>query len=43
MALVGLLPRNRLLIKPKIGGCAIAIKYIDGKFSKAISRKGHDV
>ena len=39
----GLLPRTRLLIEPKIDGCAIAIKYIDGKFSKAISRKGRDV
>ena len=38
-----LLPRTRLLIEPKIDGCAIAIKYIDGKFSKAISRKGRDV
>ena len=36
----GLLPRTRLLIEPKIDGCAIAIKYIDGKFSKTISRKG---
>ena len=40
---VSLLPRTRLLIKHKIGSCAIAIKYIDGKFSKAISRKVHDV
>ena len=39
----GLLPRTKLLIEPKIDGCAIAIKYIDGKFSKAISRKGRDV
>ena len=39
----GLLPRTRLLIEPKIDGCAIAIKYIYGKFSKAISRKGRDV
>jgi len=39
----GLLPRTRLIIEPKIDGCAIAIKYIDGKFSKAISRKGRDV
>ena len=41
--LEGLLPDTRLLIEPKIDGCAIAIKYIDGKFSKAISRKGRDV
>ena len=39
----GLQPTTRLLIEPKIDGCAIAIKYIDGKFSKAISRKGRDV
>ena len=39
----GLLPRTRLIIEPKLDGCAIAIKYIDGKFSKAISRKGRDV
>ena len=39
----GLLLGTRLLIEPKIDGCAIAIKYIDGKFSKAISRKGRDV
>ena len=39
----GLLPNTRLLIEPKIDGCAIAIKYIDGKFDSAISRKGKDV
>ncbi len=39
----GLLPDTRLLIEPKIDGCAIAIKYIDGKFDSAISRKGLDV
>ena len=38
-----LLPTTKLLIEPKIDGCAIAIKYIDGKFDSAISRKGHDV
>jgi DNA ligase (NAD+) len=32
-----------LLIEPKIDGCAIAIKYINGKLEKAISRKGIDV
>ena len=36
----GLLPRKRLLIEHKIDGCSIAIKYIDGKFSKAICPKG---
>ena len=39
----GLLPNTRLLIEPKIDGCAIAIKYINGKLEKAISRKGIDV
>ena len=38
----GLLPDTRLLIQPKIDGCAIAIKYIDGKLEKAITRKGVD-
>ena len=32
-----------MLIQPKIDGCAIAIKYVDGKLEKAISRKGVDV
>ena len=32
-----------MLIEPKIDGCAIAIKYKDGKFDSAISRKGIDV
>ncbi len=39
----GLLPNTRLLIEPKIDGCAIAIKYVNGKLEKAISRKGVDV
>ena len=39
----GLLPDTRLLIQPKIDGCAIAIKYVDGRLEKAISRKGVDV
>ena len=38
-----LLPSTRLLIEPKIVGCAIAIKYVDGKFNSSISRKGKDV
>ena len=38
-----LLPDTRLLIQPKIDGCAIAIKYVDGKLEKAISRKEVDV
>ena len=41
--LEGLLPNTRLLIEPKIDGVAIAIKYIDGKLEKAITRKGVDV
>ena len=41
--LKGLLPDTRLLIEPKIDGVAIAIKYIDGKFDSAITRKGKDV
>ena len=41
--LQGLLPDTRLLIEPKIDGCAIAIKYKYGKFESAISRKGIDV
>ena len=41
--LEGLLPDTRLLIEPKIDGCAIAIKYVNGKLEKAISRKGSDV
>ena len=32
-----------MLIQPKIDGCAIAIKYVNGKLEKAISRKGVDV
>ena len=41
--LEGLLPDTRLLIEPKIDGCAIAIKYKDGIFNSAISSKGIDV
>ena len=39
----GLLTDTRLLIEPKIYGCAIAIKFIDGKLDKAITREGIDV
>ena len=39
----GLLPNTRLIIEPKIDGCAIAIQYIDGELVKAISRKGRDL
>tara|TARA_B100001093_G_scaffold515321_1_gene591401 strand:- start:190 stop:546 length:357 start_codon:yes stop_codon:yes gene_type:complete len=38
--LEGLLPNTRLLIQPKIDGRAIAIKYVNDKLGKAISRKG---
>tara|TARA_B100000575_G_C23012920_1_gene583436 strand:- start:107 stop:859 length:753 start_codon:yes stop_codon:yes gene_type:complete len=41
--LEGLLPSTRLLIEPKIDGCAIAIKYLDGKLDSAITRNGKDV
>ena len=41
--LATLLKNTRLSIQPKIDGCAIAIQYINGKFSKAITRKGSDV
>ena len=35
-----LLPDSRLIIKPKIDGCAIAFQYfIDGELIKAISQK----
>ena len=39
----GLTLQTRLIIEPKIDGCAIAIQYIDGKLVKAISRKGKDL
>ena len=39
----GLLPDTRLLIEPKIDGCAIALQYRNGNLEKAISRKGTDV
>ena len=41
--LKGLLPDTRLLIEPKIDGCAIALQYRNGNLEKAISRKGTDV
>ncbi len=39
----GLTLQTRLIIEPKIDGCAIAIQYIDGELVKAISRKGKDL
>ncbi len=41
--LEGLLPDTRLIVEPKVDGCAVAIKYINGKLEKAISRKGSDI
>tara|TARA_Y100000766_G_C18845285_1_gene575338 strand:- start:681 stop:1355 length:675 start_codon:yes stop_codon:yes gene_type:complete len=41
--LEGLLPRTKLLIEPKIDGCAIALQYKNGNLEKAISRNGDDV
>ena len=41
--LEGLLPRTKLLIEPKIGGCAIALQYRDGKLEKSINKEGRDV
>ena len=41
--LKGLLPDTRLLIEPKIDGCAIALQYRNGNLEKAISRTGNDV
>ena len=41
--LKGLLEDTRLLIEPKINGCAVALQYSDGTLEKAISRKGTDI
>ena len=38
-----LLPDTRLILEPKIDGCAIAIQYMNGKLVKAISRNGGDL
>ena len=38
----GLLNKTRLVIEPKIDGCAIGLQYQDGVLTKAISRKGKD-
>ena len=40
--LEGLLPDTKLLIQPKIDGCAVAIKYENGKLEKAISNLGYE-
>ncbi len=34
-----LLTKTRLSIQPKINGCAIAIRYVNGSFNKAITKK----
>ena len=39
----GLLLDTRLLIEPKIDGCAVALQYNNGTLEKAISRKGTDI
>ncbi len=39
----GLTLQTRLIIEPKIDGCAIAIQFIDGELVKAISQKGKDI
>lgn len=41
--LKGLLADTRLIIEPKIDGCAVALQYRNGTLEKAISRKGADV
>jgi len=41
--LKSLLTKTRLSIQPKIDGCAIAIRYINGNFNTAITKKGFDV
>ncbi len=41
--LEGLLPDTRLVVEPKIDGCAIALQYKDGILEKCITRKGLDV
>ena len=38
-----LLPDTRIIITPKIDGCAAALKYENGTLKKAISRKGRDI
>ena len=38
-----LLPNTKLLIEPKIDGCAIALQYKNGKLEKSITREGTDV
>ena len=37
-----LLPDTRLILTPKIDGCAVGLMYTKGKLVKAITRKGND-
>ena len=37
-----LLPDTRLIITPKIDGCAVGLMYTKGKLVKRINRKGKD-
>jgi len=39
----GLSDDTEYILEPKIDGCAVAIKYLDGKINKAITRKGKDI
>ena len=41
--LEGLLSNTRIIVEPKIDGCALAISSKEGKLNKAITRKGSDV
>jgi len=39
----GLAQDEQIVIEPKIDGCAVAIKYVNGMISQAITRKGKDI
>jgi len=41
--ITGLDKDERIVVEPKIDGCAVAIEYQDGKISRAITRKGKDI
>ena len=41
--LEGLLNKTRLIIEPKIDGCAIGLQYQYGRLTKAITREGKDM
>jgi len=36
-------PDIKVMIQPKIDGCAVAVEYKNGKITKAITRKGKDI